>query len=59
MLHFFEKNKSVFFVPTFEENRIFLLGLVFLFSHFLPIERIVLNKNILYPNEDIDFLSSH
>ena len=38
-----------------------MLGVVFFFffSHFSPIEIIGLNENILYPIEDIDFLSSN
>ena len=49
-----------FFVPTFEENGNFMLGVVFLlFSQFSPIEIKVFDKNILYPIEDIDFLSSN
>ena len=49
-----------FLVPTFEENGNFMLGVVFLlFSQFSPIEIKVFDKNILYPIEDIDFLSSN
>ena len=48
---------EAFVVPTFEENRIFILGMFFLFSHLSPIE-IVFKEKFLYPNEDIDFLSS-
>ena len=46
-------------VPTFEENGILMLGVVFLFSQFLPIEIIVFDKVFLYPIEDFDFLSSN
>ena len=46
-------------VPTFEKNGGFKLGVVFLFSHFSPIEKIVFNKNCLYPIEDNDFLSAN
>ena len=35
------------FVPTFEENRIFMLGEFFLFSQFWPIEIIVFDKFFL------------
>ena len=45
-------------VPTFEENRISMLGF-FLISQFSPIEIIVFNKSFLYPVECIDFLSSN
>ena len=46
-------------VPTFEENVIFMLDVVSLFSQFSPIEIIVFNENFLYPIEDIDSLSSN
>ena len=46
-------------VPTFEENGIFMLGVVFLFSQFSPIEIITFNEKFLYPIEGIDFLSSN
>ena len=46
-------------IPTFEENGIFLLGMVFLFSQFSPIETIIFNRNFLYPLEHIDFLTSN
>ena len=36
-----------------------MLGVVFLLSQFLLIEKIVSNKNFLYPIEYIDFLSSN
>ena len=36
-----------------------MLGVFFLFSQFSPIEKIVYDKNIIYPIEDIDFLSSN
>ena len=41
-------------VPIFEENGIFMLGVVFLQSIF---EIIIFDKIFLYPIEDIDFLS--
>ena len=47
----------VFFVPTFEENGIFMLGVIFLFSQFSPIKIIVFNK-FFYPIEDIDLSSN-
>ena len=37
-------NKILIFVQTFEENGIFMLGVVFLFSQFSPIEITNLNK---------------
>ena len=46
-------------VLTFEENRIFMLGVVFLFSQFSPIEIIPFYKTFLFLIEDIDFLSSN
>ena len=46
-------------VPKFVENGIFMLGLIFSFSQFSPIEIIVFNKIFLYPIEDINFLSSN
>ena len=48
-----------FIVPTFEENGIFIIGVVFLFGQFSPIETIVFNKQFLYPIEDNEFLSSN
>ena len=48
-----------FFVPSCKENRIFMFGVVFLFSQFSLLEIIVFNKIALYPIEDIDFLSSN
>ena len=47
----------VIVVPTFKENGILMLGVLFLFSQFSPIEIIIFNKKSLYPIEDIDFLS--
>ena len=35
-----------------------MLGVVFLFSQFSPIEIIVFNKTFVYPIKDIDLLSS-
>ena len=34
-----------------------MLGVVFLFRHFLAIEIIILYKKLLYPIEEIDFLN--
>ena len=60
------KNIKILFVPTFEENGLFMLGVVFLFSQFSLIEitfytKITFynNKNFLYPIEDIELLSSN
>ena len=39
-------------------NELVILGVVFLFSQFSPMEIIVFDKTFLYPIEDIDFLSS-
>ena len=50
---------SAIIVATFEENVIFMLGVVFLFSQFSPIEIIISNKKFQNPIEDIDFLSSN
>ena len=36
-----------------------MLGVVFLFCQFSPIEKIVFDKTFLYPIEGIDFLSSN
>ena len=36
-----------------------MLGVLFLFSQFLPVEITVFSKNFLYPIEDIDLLSSN
>ena len=36
-----------------------MLGVFFLFNHFLPIETIVFDIMIFFPIEDIDFLSSN
>ena len=36
-----------------------MLGVVFLFSQFWPIEIIVFNKKFLYPIKDIDSLGSN
>ena len=55
MFHFM----LLIFVPTFEVNAIFMLGVAFLFSHFSPIEIIVFDKIFLYPIKDLDFLSSN
>ena len=54
-----ELNNQTFFVSTFEENGMFMLAVVFLFSHFSPIEIIGFIKYLLYPSEDIDFLGSN
>ena len=43
----------------FGENGIFMLGVVFLFSIRSLIKMIIVNKKLLYPIEDIDFLSSN
>ena len=40
------------------ENRLFMLGVVFLFSQFSPIETTIFDKIFLYPIDDINFLSS-
>ena len=36
-----------------------MLGVVFLYSQFSAIEIIIFKKKILFPAEDIDFLSSN
>ena len=36
-----------------------MLGVVFLFSHFPPIEIKVFDRKFVYPIEDVDFLSSN
>ena len=45
--------------PNFEENGKLLLGTVFLFSQFSPIEVINFNTKILFPIEDIDSLNQN
>ena len=54
---FYYLRKYIVFVPAFEENEIFVLGVVFMFSQLSSIEIIVFNQKFLYPIEDIDFLS--
>ena len=39
--------ESQIIVPAVEENGLFMLGVIFLFRHFSPIENIVFNKNVL------------
>ena len=46
-------------IPTFEENGMFMLGVVLLFRQFSAIEIIVFNKKLLCPIEDIDSLKSN
>ena len=52
-------NKHLF-VPTFEENKIFLLGMVFYSVNFFRLKKKTV-FNIFFPPliEDIDLLSSH
>ena len=45
-------------VRTFEENGLFRLRVVFLFSQFSPIKTTIFDKIFLYPIDDINFLSS-
>ena len=51
--------RAVLLFRLSKKNGIFVLGVVFLLSQFLPIEIKVFNKNFLYSIEDIDFLSSN
>ena len=47
---FYYLRKYIVFVPTFEENEIFVLGVVFfMFSQLSSIEIIVFNQKFLYP----------
>ena len=47
------------FVPTFEENGIFILGVVFLFGKFSPIETIVFGNLFFHPIFSPVFLRSN
>ena len=48
---------NIFFVPTFEENGIFMLGVVFFNS--VNFRRNSFQQHFLYPIKDIEFLSSN
>ena len=49
---------GMIFVPTFEENGMFMIGVFFLFSQFSAFKMIVFN-NFLYPIENMDSLKSN
>ena len=50
-------NRVIF--PTFEENGIFMLGVVFFIQSIFADRNNSFRQNFLYPIEDIDFLSSN